>query len=79
MGNMLAKASCMLGSAKRCTSTLTLSSDCSSLNKILIKMRDEDVVSPSVMCTISKHDQLMLSVASRQPKKRAMLRRRFVS
>ena len=78
-GNMLAYASCIDGSLNRSASTLRPRCDCSSENRILMKMRDEEVVSSSVMCTASKHAQLMLSEASSAPKKRAMLRSRFVS
>lgn len=50
-----------------------------SVMRILIKMRDELVVSSSVMCTAEKHAQLTPSEAMSQPKNRAIFRNLFVS
>ena len=79
IGNMLAYALCICGAANRAANSLRPSRDCSSANRIFIKIRDDDVVSSSFMCTASKHSQLMPSAARIEPKKRAMLRRRPVS
>ena len=78
-GNMCSKYPCIDGSRKRAASAGRPSSDCISFMRILIKIREEDVVSSSFMYTTSKLAQLMLSVASSAPKKRAMLRSLFVS
>lgn len=78
-GKMFWKAVCMVGSANRSAIRLTPMSSMTSVKRILTKIRLDDVVSSSFMWTAWKTPHETASEAIRWPKRRPMLRSRFVS
>lgn len=79
VGKTPVRLSCSMGSLKRATTSFWPKKDSSSSNKILMKIRDEDVVSSSFSLMTWKTCHPIASVASKCAKNCAMIRRRFVS
>jgi hypothetical protein len=79
VGKTPARLSCSIGSLKRATTSFWPRNERSSSKRILMKIRELDVVSSSFSLTARKTCHPMASVANRWAKNWAMMRRRFVS
>mmetsp|Transcript_18193 Transcript_18193/g.34645 ORF Transcript_18193/g.34645 Transcript_18193/m.34645 type:complete len:224 (-) Transcript_18193:337-1008(-) len=79
LGKIPPKYSCMEGSDKRVLSSRRPMFSASSWNRILMKMREEEVVSSSVMTMFASTTHGSASVASRCAKNLAVLRSLLVS